>query len=82
MFPTMAQNKPPPMKLYILSDTKASRTVQEEKAVEMGISGGSKFVTEFKVHSAVILKQPDDDDSDDDNDVAEVWKCYRAYRCL
>lgn len=41
----------------------------------MGVSGGSKFVTEFKVLSAVILKQPDDDDSDDDddnNDVGEV----------
>lgn len=26
----MAQNKPPPMKLYIMSDTKASRTARKE----------------------------------------------------
>lgn len=32
--------------------------------VGMGVSGDSKFVTEFKLHSAVILKQPDDDDDD------------------
>lgn len=32
----MAQNKPPPMKLYILSNTKASRTVQEEKVMDDG----------------------------------------------
>lgn len=31
MFPTMAQNKPPPMKLYIMSDTKASRTITTRK---------------------------------------------------
>lgn len=41
----MAQNKPPPMKLYILSDTKASRTIQEEKMAGMGVSGSSTFVT-------------------------------------
>lgn len=82
MFPTMAQNKPPPMKLYILSDTKASSTVPEEKTAGVGVSGGSDFVTELKLHSAVILKQHDDDDGDDDNDDAEVWKYYRADRCL
>ena len=60
----MAQNKPPPMKLYILSNTKASRTVSEEKTAGMGVSGGSTLVMESRLHSAVILKQPDDDDND------------------
>lgn len=47
----------------------------------MGVSGGSKFVTEFKVHLAVILKQPDDDDSDDD-DNDDNDNTSDALRCL
>lgn len=46
MFPTMAQNSPPPMKLYIMSDTmtavKALCTGQKEKKV--GVSGAREPV--------------------------------------
>lgn len=42
----MAQNRPPPMKLYIMSDTmtvvKPLCTVQKEK--KMGVSGASELV--------------------------------------
>lgn len=31
MFPTMAQKRPPPMKLYILNDTATAATGQKEK---------------------------------------------------
>lgn len=77
MFPTMAQNKPPPMKLYILSDTRASRTAQEEKMLKMVVKRRLKFITNLSFIQLWYY-----DGNDDNNDDAGVWKYYRGDKCL